>query len=219
MPSLGEMVPVTMAQALQRKRMEIQDASVMVKELLPIILACAVWGPIWCCSSMMIHCDNATAITVINLGVLKIMHGLRCLFFIRARFQMSLHTVHTLGHLNSVADAISQNNLPHLFKQVPAASHTPDRILPELLDLQQPEKDLDKTVQQLFSAGLAQSTHRSYQFGSHQNLQFCHVYNIVALFPVTEKQLMQFVAFLFTKGLSGGTVSSSLLHSNFIESG
>ena len=95
----------------------------------------------------MIHCDNATAVMVINSGVLQIMHRLRCLFFIRARFQMSLHTVHTPGHLNSVADAISHNKLPHLFKQVPAASHTPDRILPELLDLQQPEKDLDKTVQ------------------------------------------------------------------------
>ena len=168
---------------------------------------------------MMIHCDNATAVMVINSGVLQIIHRLRCLFFIRARFQMLLHAVHTPGHLNSVADAISHNDLPHLFKQVPAASHTPDRILPELLDLQQPEKDLDKTVQQLFSSGLAQSTHRSYQSGSHQNLQFCHVYNIVAPFPVAKKQLMQFVAFLFTKGLSGGTVSSSSLHSNFIQSG
>ena len=38
----GEMVPVTMAQALPRKRMEMQDASITVKELLPIILACII---------------------------------------------------------------------------------------------------------------------------------------------------------------------------------
>ena len=104
------------------------------------------WGPIWCCSSMMIHCDNATAVTVINSGVLQIMHRLRCLFFIRAHFQMSLHAVHTPGHLNTVTDAISHNNLPHFFKQVPAASHIPDRILPELLDLLQPGQDCSTVV-------------------------------------------------------------------------
>ena len=142
--------------SLAKEGVELQDASITVKELLPIVLACAVWGPIWCCS-LMVHCDNATAIMVINSGYSRVPQiMLRCLFFIRVRFQMSLHAVHTPGHLNSVADALSHNNLSHLFKQVPTASYTPDRILPELLDLlinQQLDwtsKDLDKTVQQLF---------------------------------------------------------------------
>ena len=190
-----------------------------MQELLPIVLACTIWGPVWHHSSVMVHCDNSAAITVVNSGysrVPQIMHLLRCLFFIRAHFQMSLHAVHTPGHLNSVADAISRNNLTYLLIQVPTAAHAQDRIPPTLLELlvtQQPDldiTDLDKAVQQLFSSGLAPSTRRSYQSGSNQYLQFCNLYNIVPPFPVDEKHLTRFVAFLFIKGLSGGTVKHYL---------
>ena len=153
----------------------------------------------------MVHCDNATAIMVINSGYSRVPQiMLRCIFFIRAHFQMSLHAVHTPGHLNSVADALSHNNSPHLFKQVPPASHTPGRILPELLDLlinQQLDwtsKDLDKTVQQLFQQVWHNQPTAPTNLDLISTYQFCHVYNIVAPFPVAENQLMQFVAFLFT---------------------
>ena len=41
-------------------------------------------------------------------------------------------------------------------------------------------------------------------------LQFCNLYNIVPPFLVDEKHLTRFVAFLFIKGLSGGTVKHYL---------
>ena len=56
--------------------------------------------------------------------------------------------------------------------------------------------DLDKAIQQLFSAGIAHSIHCSYQSGALRYLQFCHLYNIIFPHPVEEKSLMQFVTYL-----------------------
>jgi len=39
-------------------QLKLKDASIMLKELLPVVLACAVWGPMWANSSVLIHCDN-----------------------------------------------------------------------------------------------------------------------------------------------------------------
>ena len=56
--------------------MELKDASITVKELLAIVLlACAIWGPMWRCSSMMVHCDNTVAIMVINSGCSRGLSG------------------------------------------------------------------------------------------------------------------------------------------------
>ncbi len=48
-------------------------------------------------------------------------HLLRCLFFIRAHFQIEVLTVHVPGVENSLADAISRDHLQTLFLQVPGA--------------------------------------------------------------------------------------------------
>jgi len=47
---------------------ELKEASITMKELLPIVLAYAIWGSGWHCSSIMAHCDNSAAVTVINSG-------------------------------------------------------------------------------------------------------------------------------------------------------
>ena len=44
--------------------------------------------------------------------------------------------------------------------------------------------DLDKVVQQLFSASITHSTHGSYQSVAHRYLQFCHFYNITSPYLV-----------------------------------
>jgi len=64
-----------------------EEDGITLKELLPIILACAIWRPHWHQSSALIHCDNEGTVAVVNSGysrVEKVMHLLRCLFFIRA---------------------------------------------------------------------------------------------------------------------------------------
>ena len=40
--------------------------SIAAKELLPIIVAVAIWGPRWVGSSVLCHCDNESVVAVIR---------------------------------------------------------------------------------------------------------------------------------------------------------
>ncbi len=109
--------------APSRRRRKIR---LTLKELLPVILACTVWGQYWSNSMVLVHCDNTGAVAASNSGYSKapeIMHLLRCLFFIifRAHFSILVRAVHIPGKENILADAISRDNLGLLFSQVPRA--------------------------------------------------------------------------------------------------
>jgi len=92
-----------------------------------------------------VHSDNEAVVAVVNSGYSKdpqMMHLVRCLFFVLAMWDISLHACHIPGILNTVADAISRDNIPLLFSKVPDASPTPTPIPAELVDLlitQQPD--------------------------------------------------------------------------------
>ena len=64
-------------------------------------------------------------------------------------------------------------------------------------------------VQELFAAGLAASSQRTYRSGERRYVTFCQAYNLVP-FPATEPVLAAFVAMLYTQGLASGTVKSYL---------
>ena len=66
---------------------------------------------------------------------------------------------------------------------------------------------MDATVQELFSAGIAPLTQKTYRSGSKR---FSEQYGISEPFPVNEQVLVYFVASLYRGGLSGGTVKSYL---------
>ena len=114
-------------------------------EFLPIVLACAIWGRHWIGGVLTSHCDNTAAMSVINSGysrVSNIILLLRCLFFIRAHFQLEAWAVHTPGVENGRADAISQNNMCRFRLQVPVARDCRVPIPPALIALlaeQQPD--------------------------------------------------------------------------------
>ena len=60
---------------------------ITVKKLLPIVVACAVWGKEWNGMTIKIKCDNAAVVAIINSGRSKehrAMHLMRCLFFFLA---------------------------------------------------------------------------------------------------------------------------------------
>ena len=99
--------------------------SITFKELLLIVMAVAVWGPQWQEGSVIVQCDNQGAVAAVNLGYSKalmiITYLLQCLFFIKAHFRVEVSASYLPGHLNMTADAISRDNLPFLFSQVPAA--------------------------------------------------------------------------------------------------
>lgn len=70
--------------------------------------------------------------------------------------------------------------------------------------------NLDTIVQEFSSAGLAPSTLKSYRSGRMRFLHFCDQYKLSPPFPVTERTLVFFVAFLYKDSLSSGTIKSYL---------
>lgn len=116
------------------------------KELLPIVVACAIWGRGWLGKKIECVTDNAAVVAIVNSGKsedMLAMHLMRCLFFFTATWQITVHATHIPGKQNVAADALSRNNLPLFFQEVPMASNiaaTPiPRELQELLILSRPD--------------------------------------------------------------------------------
>ena len=82
--------------------------SIIAKELLPIIVATAIWGPQWV---GVCHCHNEGVVAALKGGYPTLAHMLRCLFFLEAKFDVLLSARHIPGVENGAADSISRNVL------------------------------------------------------------------------------------------------------------
>ena len=68
----------------------IKGAHITAKELLPIVIAAAVWGEDWRGKIVQVRCDNAAVVSIINHGSSRnkdAMHLACCLAFITARLE------------------------------------------------------------------------------------------------------------------------------------
>eukprot|EP00731_Ephydatia_muelleri_P020611 Em0013g338a len=116
------------------------ETHITPKEALPIVLACAVWGEEWNNKKIHVYCDNEAAAISLNAGSSKdtwTMHLIRCLFFIKANFGLST----AVQHPSTAGERLGDH--------------------PTGLDLGQ----LGAIIQQLFSAGIADSTRNTYRDG------------------------------------------------------
>ena len=114
------------------------EISIAVKELLPIVVAAAIWGHEWHNKTILCQCDNAAVVAVVNSGSAKdplLMHFMRILFFLAAKCRFALRAKHIAGSTNSAADAISRNRLSLFFTLFPQAQPTPTELPPALLNL------------------------------------------------------------------------------------
>ena len=82
--------------------------NIMAKELVPIVVSCAIWGPILARKRTEFHeefqCDNQSLVSAINKGSAKdstVMHLLRCLWFFTALFNIDIMTTHIAGAIAS----------------------------------------------------------------------------------------------------------------------
>ena len=108
------------------------------KELVPIVMACVVWGQAWRGQVVHVHSDNEAVVAVLNSGYSKdeqLMHLVRCLFFVLAAWDILLYACHIPGVRNSVADAISRDKISSFFSKVPDASPHPTTVPQDLVDL------------------------------------------------------------------------------------
>ena len=115
-----------------------QDSNITIKELVPIVLAAAVWGKEWYGLTVQARCDNSAVVAILNWGNSQdpeVMHLIRCLAFIKAKFQICLFASHIQGIKNNLADALSRNNMSYFRIHHPQAETKPTPIPQELLDL------------------------------------------------------------------------------------
>ena len=116
----------------------LQESHITIKEMLPIVLAAAVWGKEWIGKSVMALCDNAAVVAIVNSGSSRdqeVMHLMRCLTFLKAKFQFSLFSSHIRGVDNDLADALSRDNKAYFLSHFPQAQQSPTILPASLLEL------------------------------------------------------------------------------------
>ena len=122
---------------------EWSSINIMAKELVPIIISCAVWGPILQKSSAEFHCDNQGLVAAINKGSSKdtmVMHLLRCLWFFTAAFDINITATHISGKSNNAADMLSRNQAAKFLETHPDIPAFPTPLPPSILHLVSPQK-------------------------------------------------------------------------------
>ena len=111
---------------------------ITVKELAPIVVASAIWGSSWKGLTVKVLCDNKAVVAIVNKGTSRdeeVMHLMRCLAYFAARFQFCLMAAQIQGVNNTVADALSRNNLALFQALLLRANSRPSAIPDTVLDL------------------------------------------------------------------------------------
>ena len=115
------------------------DHHITFKELCALLIAAVVWGPRWQGRKVQWWCDNQAAVHAVTSRSCRdpsLMHLLRCLFFLEARYQLQLVASHVPGVENALADDLSRNRLPSFLLKAPAMEQSPTLVpsaLPPLL--------------------------------------------------------------------------------------
>ena len=163
----------------------------MVKELLPIVLACTVWGQEWASSCMCCLCDNLEVVACLRSHTSQdrhCMHMLRTLAFVEARHTFSLQPqyISTTDHHLAACPEISL----HLF----SPRRTPGQRT------YQPSWWICSWTPRLTTLAPAVQRYSAMK----KFTVFCSRYNV---FTVTEYFLCCFTTFLATKALPHSQLS------------
>ena len=127
------------------------------KEMVPVVISAAVWGPLWKGKHVLFLSDNESVVSVLNTRKTKdrqLLHLSCCLFFFAASHQFTFIAKHIAGKKNGAADALSSNQLNVFFSLVPQAATEPVYIPQELITLllEQPVEWTSPHWRQLFKA-------------------------------------------------------------------
>ena len=112
--------------------------SIAVKELIPVVLAAAIFGRQWSGKVIQFKIDNAAVVQMIEATYAQnshLMHLVCLLVFYASYYEFWFTASHILGVTNTYADALSRNNMTLFFSQVPWASKDPTKIPDQLIHL------------------------------------------------------------------------------------
>jgi len=115
----------------------------MAKELVSIVLSCAVWNKTLSRHNIEFRCDNLGVVEAVKKGSSKdsaTMHLLQCLWFLTALCDIHVTISHIPGAINTLADLLSRNKIVQFHKLQPSSSSMPTLIPPALATLISPRK-------------------------------------------------------------------------------
>ena len=101
---------------------------ISAKELVPVVVAAAIWGSRWAGKLVCFHSDNMAVVAAVNSRIARdpvLMHLLRCFSFYCAYFKFRFKAEHVPGVMNTAADALSRNNMSLFFSLTPQIPQFP----------------------------------------------------------------------------------------------
>jgi len=102
--------------------------SITFKELYAITMAITVWATLLQTKNIVFHCDNQAVVHILNSGSSRcphIMTLIRYLFYVCARFNIVIKSVHIPGIQNCASDALSRLQVARFRELVPHARALP----------------------------------------------------------------------------------------------
>ncbi|XP_011409281.1 PREDICTED: uncharacterized protein LOC105316169, partial [Amphimedon queenslandica] len=173
---------------------EWSQVNIAAKELFPLVVAIAIWGPQCKDSQICLNSDNQAVVSALATRSAKdpfLSHLLRSLFFFLAHYNISYRAQHIAGSQIPLSNPrLAAVNAPR--HQATVDLHT-----------------LEGAVQGFFRKGLADSSASSYATAQRRFLSFCAECNITPL-PLSEHTLCLFAAFLANQGLQARTIQAYL---------
>ena len=106
---------------------------IVSKELVPIVVAAAVWGHSWSKTLVQFRSDNMAVVEILRRRSARnplTHHLLRCFYFYSALFQFDYCIAHIPGVVNVAADALSRDNLLLFCSLVLQAGSTTSAVPP-----------------------------------------------------------------------------------------
>ena len=103
-------------------------ANIAAKELVPLVIAASLWGPLWARKCVRFRSDNMAVVEVVHSRTSHnplLLHLLRCLVFYAAWYCFDFVAQHLPGVHNTAADALSRNNLTLFSSLYPQISRCP----------------------------------------------------------------------------------------------
>ncbi len=127
-----------LVQLSMEQRVEFLRSGITTKELLPVVVAVALWGRLWCHKHVCVMSDNTGAVAIVthkDSMVALNMHLLRCLHFFCAHYDIVLQAQQIEGKSNQAADALSRNSLQAFYRVNPGADRRATHIPPAQWEL------------------------------------------------------------------------------------
>lgn len=100
---------------------------ISVKELVPVVIAAALWSRSWYRCRICLHVDNLAVVSILRKQSVAspiANHLLRCLYVYSALFQFDYTAEHIPGVDNIEADALSRKNMNRFSSLLPHATQT-----------------------------------------------------------------------------------------------